>query len=264
MKQLTARIKPNFKPKHGYAHVIHFVLLMLLPIVLFLPVHYGKVFGYGGFVFISVGLLFISKWRMFAVRKRYWIANIRGNAADIFVGLSIIFFMQYAKVTAIEILWVGLYAVWLLIIKSRSSIFWVSAQALIAQTVGLSAVYTVFPGAPIWVLILLHAVVCYYSARHFFTSFEEPHSRHLSLVWAYFASSLAWLTGHWQIYYSVVSQPALILVVLSFGLGGLYYLDHHDRLTTVIRRQILFVMSATVSIVLIEMVLSVGTIRNRF
>ena len=37
----------------------------------------------------ALGLVLLSKWRIFAVRSRYWIANIRANMIDLIVSLRI-------------------------------------------------------------------------------------------------------------------------------------------------------------------------------
>ena len=93
--------------------------------------------------------------------------------------------------------------------------------------------------------------VCYLAARHFLTAFDEPYISLYSHVWAYFAAALAWLTVHWLLFYSVVAQPALLLTVLGFGLGGLYYLHESDRLSALLRRQIIFIMLAVILVVLV-------------
>ncbi len=56
--------------------------------------------------------------------------------------------------------------------------------------------------------------------------------------------------GHWLLFYGPVAQPTLLLVALAFGLGTLYYLDHFDRLSLNIRRQVVFIMVAVLLVVL--------------
>lgn len=238
------RLATKIKPKHGYSHLLHLVLTAAMPVLLYILVR-------ASFTTPAIAVLLLSKWRMFAVRPRYWIANIRGNAIDIIVGISVIYFMTYADAASWQLLWVGLYAVWLVVVKPKSSMTWVSLQALIGQTAGLFSLYLIFPDAPLAALVVAHWFIAYYAARHFFVSFDEEHARFLAMMWALFAASLGWLLGHWLLFYSVVSQPTLLLTVLGFGLSGLYYLDHHDKLSTFLRRQFLFVMTAVVAIVLI-------------
>lgn len=247
MKQLVTRLKP----RHGYGHIVHIFAKLALPFLLFAPIFYGQKFGSAGFTYISVVVLLLSKWRMFAVRPRYWVANVRGNSVDIMVGLGAIAFMASTHNAGWQLLWAGLYSAWLVLLKPRTSIAWVSLQALIGQTVSMLALYIVFEKPPLVLLVLAQWVICYYAARHFFSIFEERHSRFLAFIWAYFAAGLAWVCAHWLLYYGFVAQPVLLLSVLGFGFGGLYYLDHNDRLSTLIRRQIIFVMMSIVAIVLV-------------
>jgi hypothetical protein len=70
-------------------------------------------------------------------------------------------------------------------------------------------------------------------------------------VWGYFGAALTWILGHWLIYYySVVAQPTLILSAMSFGMATLYYLDHMDRLSKPIRRQIVFILITVIFVIL--------------
>jgi hypothetical protein len=73
----------------------------------------------------------------------------------------------------------------------------------------------------------------------------------LAYVWAYFGAALTWILGHWLIYYyAVVAQPALILSSMSFGIATLYYLDHMDKLSKPIRRQIVFILITVMLVIL--------------
>ncbi len=61
---------------------------------------------------------------------------------------------------------------------------------------------------------------------------------------------MSWILGHWLLFYGPIAQPALLLSVIGFGLGGMYYLEKTDRVTTMLRRQLLFVMMAVIVIVI--------------
>ena len=98
---------------------------------------------------VAVLLMLASKWRVFAVRPRYWLANIQSNLVDTIVGLGLVLLIYIAgngvvgvsDGFALQVLLGVLYAVWLLIVKPRSSDKWVYAQALIAIIVGTMALY---------------------------------------------------------------------------------------------------------------------------
>jgi hypothetical protein len=186
---------------------------------------------------------------MFAVRPRFWAANIRANAVDLMVGISIVLFMTHSGSAAMQFVWALLYAVWLLAIKPGSSLPLVTAQAFIAQLCALMALYLAWADGPVYGLTLLTGLICFLAARHFLDVFDEPYARMLSYIWGYFGAALAWLLSHWLLFYNVVSQPTLLLSTLGYGLAVLYYLDHHDRLSVGIRRQFVGVMVAIVVMV---------------
>ena len=228
--------KPQIKkPTGGYASFVHIILTAILPLLVFVFVRLG--FGW-----IAILLVLLSKWRMFSVKARHWAANIRANAVDIFVGLSFVTFMVSTDVMSLQLFWAALYAVWLLLIKPQSTVLWIGVQSLLAQMLALIAVFYYYSESSTMVLVLLTWVICYLCARHFLTAFDESMSRATSYAWAFFAASIAWLSGHWLIFYGAIAQPALLLSVLSYGLAAMYYLEHTDRLTKNIRRQFIAVM----------------------
>lgn len=233
----------KLRPTAGFAHVLHIILLALLPIAIFVLVRLE-------FIQLAFSLVLLSKWRMVAVRPRFWLANIRSNAVDIIVGLSIVLFMTHTSSAVFQLSWAALYAVWLISIKPAGSLLMVSVQAFIGQLCGLMALYLAWTNGPLYGLTLLTGIICYFAARHFFDSFDEPYAKLLSYTWGYFGAALAWLLAHWLIYYRLLSMPTLLLSTLGYGLAVLYYLDHNDRLSKSIRRQFVFVMIAIVLVVL--------------
>lgn len=239
MRPLVTKIKPAT----GFAHLFYLGLLVLMPAIIFVLVRLG-------FIQLALSVVILSKWRMFAVRPRFWPANIRANSVDLLVGIPIVLFMAHSGSMALQLLWATLYAIWLILIKPKTSIFMVSLQAFVGQLSGLMALYLVWAGGPLWGLVLTTGLICYLAARHFFESFDEPYSRLLAYVWGYFGAALAWLLGHWLLFYSVMAQPTLLLSTLGYGMAAIYYLDHNDRLSTATRRQFIFIMLAIVLLVL--------------
>ncbi|GAC1387248.1 MAG: hypothetical protein NVSMB37_4050 [Candidatus Saccharimonadales bacterium] len=234
----------KLKPANGFAHFIHIGLNLLLPILLFVLVRIR--FYQLGFL-----LLLLSKWRMFAVRPRHWPVHFRVNAVDLMVGCSVIVFMSHSGTAAWQLVWAILFGTWLIFIKPRDGIVGVAAQALIGQIVALMAVFLAWGGAPLVGLVAITWLICYLSARHFFTSFDEEYGGLYAHVWGYFGGALTWVLAHWLLFYGTVSQPTLILSVLALGLGSLYYLNHTDRLSSLIRRQFVITMVAVIMAVLV-------------
>jgi hypothetical protein len=240
MRPLIAKIKPAT----GFARVVYLVINILLPLVVFALVRTD-------FVPLALAVILLSKWRMFAVRPRFWPAHIRANAVDIIVSVSLLLFMVNSGTQLIQLLWVAVYMGWQVVLKPSSQMFIISLQALVGLLFGLMAIFVHWGDGPLAGLVVLTGLVCYLSARHFFDNFDEPYAKLLSYIWGYFGAALTWVLGHWLLYYGIVAQPVLLLLAVGYGLATLYYLDHHDRLTMGLRRQFVFIMIAIVLIVVI-------------
>ncbi len=237
----------KLRPKGGFSDVLHIGLNVLLPFLVFILVKLQ--FSYFGLI-----LIVLSKWRMFAVRPRYWLTNLRSNGVDLMVGISLLIFMSHTDSAYLQLVWVAVYIFWLTVVKPGTSTLSVSLQALIGQFLGLMALYILAktpPAIPIYELILASWFICYLSARHFFTVFEESFNSLYSHTWAYFAASLTWVLGHWLLFYGVFAQPTVLLTVIALGLASLYYLKQNDRLSLILRRQIVLVLIAAIVVVLV-------------
>jgi hypothetical protein len=240
MKQVLTRLKP----KKGVAHVLHIGFNLLLPVLIYVLIRID-------IVPIAFLLVIISKWRMFAVKPRHWPANIRANGIDLLVGLAIVVFMVNSGTQLWQVIWTLLYAFWLLAVKPRSDVISVSAQALIGQFAGYTALFLALGDAPAAVLVVGSWAIAYITARHFLTSFDEPLSRLFANIWAFTAASLVWVLSHWLLFYGPIAQPTLLMSIIGFSLATLYYLDETDRLSVFYRRQILFIMLTVVTIVIL-------------
>ncbi len=230
-------------PTRGFSSFLHYTLLVLLPLLVFVLVRLE-------FVGLAYVVIILAKWRMFAVRPRFWPANIRANAVDIMFGLAIVIFMGHSDSAAVQLGWALAYGVWLIVIKPRSGPLWMSVQAGLSQFAGLTALYLAWASSPLYVLSFATGLICYLAARHFLDSFDEMYARLLSYTWGYAGAALAWLLGHWLLYYRFVAQPTLLLSAIGYGLAALYYFDHYERLSLLLRRQFMFIMLAIVIVVL--------------
>ena len=249
-KQLIATIMPA----SGFSALLHVLLNVSLALGVFVLVRIE-------FVGLALALVLLSKWRMFAVRPRFWPASIRVNAIDIIVSLSILLFMLETLSPGLQLTWALLYAVWLVVIKPASSTLMVSIQATTGMLLGLIALFYGLGDAPLYVLVSLAALVCYYAARHFFDSFDEPYAKLLSYLYAYFGAALTWVLGHWLLFYldGVLAQPALVLIAVGYGMAALYYLDHHDKLSKTVRVQIMITTLVILAAILASLTVSVTT-----
>lgn len=234
----------KIRPTNGFASVLHLLFTVLLPLLVYVFVRINLVPA-------AVTMVLLSKWRVLAVRPRHWMAYIRANAVDITVGISIVIFMSHTGSMVWQLVWASVYAVWLLLIKPGTSLLGVSIQAAIGQFFGLMALYLMWGDSSTAILVLGTWAVTYVAARHFFSTFDEPYARFLSDSWAFFAASMAWVLGHWLLFYGVVAQPTLLLTILGYGLGAMYYLEKSGKLSKLAQRQFIFIMLAVVVVVLV-------------
>ncbi len=240
MRKLAYKLRPT----SGISGLLHFLLNALLPVLLLFLVRLD-------FAYLAAAFVLLAKWRMVAVRPRYWLPNIRGNLVDIFVGLSAVAFMAGTTNLATQVFWTVAYVVWLVWLKPKSNPVAVMSQALIAQAIALVAFYRAFPDSTLLAGILVTWLVCYAAARHFFGAFDESMTRAMTHIWAWFGVTMAWILGHWVIQYLFLPQIALILTVVGYGLATLYYLDQNDRLKANIRRQLIGVVSLILLIIIV-------------
>jgi hypothetical protein len=237
-------IRQRLRPSRGFAHFFHLGLVAFVPPIIYILVRLDL-------ASVAFAVILLSKWRIFAVRPRHWLAHIRTNAVDIIFSLSILAFMTATSSMAVQILWVVVYEIWVLFLKPGSSPILVTVQALLAQLAGLLALFIAFEDAPLSVYIASTAAILYFSARHFFGSFEEDNSQAYSWLWALFGACLVWVLGHWLLFYGPIAQVALLISVIGYGLGALYFLSETDRLSKLVQRQVVFVMVAVVAVLLI-------------
>src|SRR5689334_2772385 len=108
MPSLSSKIKPA----GGFSHFLHIILTALLPALVFILVRLG-------FVGLAATIILLSKWRMLAVKPRHWPANIRANAVDITVGLSLLIFMTHSASQLMQLIWALMYGIWLVVIKPQ-------------------------------------------------------------------------------------------------------------------------------------------------
>jgi hypothetical protein len=246
----------KLKPAGGFSRWAHAFSNLVLVLLVFVLIRIE-------FEQLALTLVLLSKWRMLAVRPRFWPALVRYNSVDIIVSVSLLVFMMHADSQLAQLAWAAVYAVWLIAIKPASGALMVSIQSMTGLFLGLSAIFLAWGGSPLYWLVLSVAVVCYLSARHFFDSFEEPYAKLLSYLWSFFAAALTWVLGHWLLFYGPIAQPTLLLVGVGYGLAALYYLDHHDKLSKLVRIEIMVTTCAIVAAVAVSLSVNVvSTVRE--
>lgn len=184
---------------------------------------------------LAVVLVILSKWRILAVQPRFWLPNLKANLVDIIVGVSTIVLAHQTNNGWIALIWMALYASWLLFLKPRTDDLWVGLQAFWAQFLGLISIFMIasLVRQPFLVCVLVW-LVAWSSARHFFSNYEEPHYRSLGLTWGFLISQLAWVSLHWVQYYVIsdmkITVLAIIVAIVSASLGSIYHAYKKDIL----------------------------------
>ena len=229
------------KPGFDIGDVLHVLVNISFVAVIYLMVQYWHL------AYLAVVIIFLSKWRVLAVQPRFWLPNIKANMVDLIVGVSTVALIASSPADWIAIFWTVLYIAWLLFLKPREHNVLIGIQALWGVIIGMIAVFTMidFIKLPVFVVALVW-IVSWASARHFFSDYEEPHYRTLSIVWALMAAEIAWFGLHWVQYYFVfdvkISVVAVIIAILSLGSAGIYHSYKHNTLNkAIIVENVLFV-----------------------
>lgn len=185
---------------------------------------------------LALLVLLVSKWRVLAVRPRFWFANLVANMVDIIVGASVVVLLASSQGhTITQLLITGLYIVWLLIIKPRSRRSYVAFQAAVAVFVGITSLSILSYAWDAVFFVLCMWVIGYVVARHVLGSYEEVHTTLYSMVMGFAFAELGWIGFHWLMAYPIpssgsiqFSQLALFVVLLCF-IAERAYASYHKH-----------------------------------
>ena len=159
----------------------------------------------GNWVF-GILLVLLSKWRVIAVRPRYWWLNVQANLVDFIVGASLVFLVYLAGTDNLNA-WHGIltaiYALWLVFIKPQTSAFFTCIQAACAIFFGSFAVSIgLAQFNPIFCSIASF-VSGYGSSRHVLTQGDDRDFTLSTFISGMLMTELSWIFYHWSIVYRV-------------------------------------------------------------
>jgi hypothetical protein len=200
---------------------------------------------------ISIVLVILSKWRTFTVNPRHLVANIRTNATDFIVNLGTLAFIIESDTLGAQIGWTIWYAVWLLLIKPRSTTTMVGLQAFAGQAIGLSALMQYSNDLSLVVVLFLAWIIGFSVAHHFLSSYEEPWAKVIAHSWGLFVLQLSWILFQWTLVYVIVPQIVLILSIISFAFAHMYDSFAKGELKSKIIYQHLLMTSILLAVLLI-------------
>lgn len=213
------------KSRNALSSFLHIFLNILLGVgsILITVVTNTWIFG--------VILVFLSKWRIFAVRPRYWFLNIKSNIVDIVVGISFVLLAYFSGSTLIvsHYILAALYVIWLIFIKPMSSEAGTVTQSLFAIFFGSTSAIMATSSLDSIVLILVEFIIGYGASRHLFAQHTEGSFSLMSLVCGLLCAEVSWLCHSWMIIYTfgntgiVIPQLALILTISAFSFIKIAY-----------------------------------------
>lgn len=206
------------KSRNALSSVLHVVLNLALALV-----SIGSTVITGNCL-IGIILVIISKWRVFAVNHRYWLLNLRSSLVDFIVGIGFVLLAYAAGTTLLPVhfLIIVLYAIWLIIIKPKSSTLFNVIQAITAIIVGGTAA-TVFAAiTDSSVMVIACFILGFAATNHVLVQNDSGDPFFISMIVGLFFAEIGWLCNSWLIIYTIantgicVSQLSIILATLAF------------------------------------------------
>ena len=173
---------------------------------------------------IGIILVIASKWRVFAVRPRYILTNLKASLVDLIVGISIVLLTYYTGTTVLPVDFVlaVFYCIWLILIKPLTSETANLAQSLIAVFLGISATTIMAANHNPIMIVALAFFIGFAAARHVLIQTNSRDFLLTTLVCGLIFSEIAWLCHSWTIIYTFgttgirIPQLAIILTIFAF------------------------------------------------
>lgn len=192
--------------------------------------------------YLAYGLVLLSKWRVFAVRPRFWLANLQTNLVDTIFSLSMVTLIwQNTGNFTLQLFMTVLFAGWLILLKPSSKRFWVIMQAGLTQFVSLSALFALAYSLPDSLVVILGGAIGYVVARHIIHVYNEEHEDVVvSLAWALILAELTWLTYFWTVAYTPlkITQIGIISSLLGYMVLVVYNYLYHKEQGSIMRRDL--------------------------
>lgn len=213
------------KSRNALSSFLHFFLNILLGV--------GSIFItiVSGSWIIGIILVIISKWRMFAVRPRFWFLNLKSNLVDLIVGFSFVLLTYFSGTSLLPVhyLLTALYIIWLVIIKPITKEIGNLVQSIFAILLGTSAAILASASLDSTVLIILEFIIGYGASRHVLCQNNNTKDFELTaLACGLIFAELSWLSHSWLIIYSfgttgiILPQLSIILAIIAFIFHKVY------------------------------------------
>lgn len=196
----------------------------------------------GNWIF-GVLLVLLSKWRVFAVRPRYWWPNIKSNLVDFIVGVGLVLLVYYSgtdTVSAWHVILTAIYAIWLVAVKPQTSILFVQIQAFFAIFFGSFATTMLTTHMDPLLGCVVSFIVGYSASRHILIQTDDRDYTLTTFIAGLLLAELSWIFYHWVIVYrlqmfdTIISIPQLpiaaLLIFFIFTRGYSSALRHDGKI----------------------------------
>lgn len=175
----------------------------------------------------AIGLVIVSKFRVFAVKPRFWAPNILSNLTDFIFCCGIVILTWSAGMNGgsnaliYQLILTVIYASWLIFLKPLTKPGPVLVQAGLSQFVGLVALFSVADYLPVPIVTLMCFGIGFAVARHILMLHKERQYTLLALVWGFILAQLGFLGYHWSLTYNFgeiihIPEIAVIVAILAF------------------------------------------------
>ena len=183
-----------------------------------------------GSPFIGLVIVAVSKWRMFAVRPRYWEINLKSNLVDLIVGCSLVLIAYCSGqiFLPIHIVLIAIYSFWLVVLKPKSTELATNVQSLLAIFFGSTALTLMSANGNSIYMVAWGFVLGYAAARHILVQGDDKNFNIIVLAAGIISAEIAWLCHSWLIVYTftdsgiIIPQMSIIMVIVAYIFGHVY------------------------------------------
>ena len=155
----------------------------------------------------AILLVLLSKWRILAVRPRYWWLNLKANLVDLTVGISLALLVYLANPSGGFNVWqialTIIYAVWLVAIKPLSTTRGAELQSLFAIFFGSFVVSLITAQLNPIVGVIVCFIIGYGATRHVLVQGDDHDFTFTTFIFGMMMSELYWICYHWTIAYQL-------------------------------------------------------------
>ena len=177
---------------------------------------------------LGVLLVLLSKWRIVAVRPRYWWVNLKANLVDLTVGISLALLVYRVGVDNGLSIWhiilTLFYAVWLVFIKPRSEAVMTELQAIFAIYFGTFAAALFTSQYDPIVCVAVCFVIGYGASRHVLMQSNDHDFTFITFICGLLLAEMSWFFFHWSIVYQFSAIGTLAIPQLPIVASVLFFM----------------------------------------